>query len=336
MLFRRLLPALAVALGSSVARAEPELYVELHYQPDAGLDCPSEAAFKVTVSDQLGYDPFRLDAEQKVVARTRPSERGLRGVIEWYDASGNPRGERELGSESSDCAALARAMAFAVAVQIQLLAQEAENNAVVSEQPSDGDSSETIGASSPPVPAPSPPSDAPRSSPLRPSQSRAPRHFLLGVGPTLAFGLAPRTVVEGRAFGGLRRGGLGIELGIEASLPSRHETEDGNGFEQRVLVGSLAGCGFFAKLSGCLVSKVGRLHVRGFGVDVPNSDAGTLLQLGPRLALIEGFGESWFGALRVEALVSLVTWEVTLNQAEVWKTPLFSLSVGGDLGLLLQ
>ena len=326
-----------MALGSSVAHAEAELYVELRYQPDAGLGCPSETAFTAMVSEPLGYDPFRVGAEQKVVARTRSSERGLRGVIEWHDAAGNPRGERELGSESSDCAALARAMAFAIAVQIQLLAQEAASNAAApAEEPSTDGSSESIRVPAPPVTAPSPPNDAPRSSPMRPGQRRASWEFLLGAGPTLAFGLAPRMAVEGRAFGGVRRGRLGFELGVEASLQSQHETEDGGGFEQQVLVGSLAGCTFFGGLSGCLVSKVGRLHVRGFGVDVPNSDVGAVWQLGPRLALIEGFGEHWFGALRVEALASLVAWEVTLNQEDVWKTPLFSLSVGGDLGLLLK
>lgn len=326
-----------MALGSSVAHAKPELYVELRYEPDAELGCPSETDFKGMVSAELGYDPFREGAEQKVVARTRPSEQGLRGVIEWHDASGNPRGERELGSESTDCAALARAMSFAIVVQVQLLAQEAEDNAAArAEEPSTGGSSEAGGASAAPVTGPIPPKDASSSSPAEPRQSRKSWQFSLGVGPTLAFGLAPRMAVEGRAFGGVRRGGLGVELGAEASLRSQHETEDGDGFEQQVLAGSLAGCTFFGKLSGCLVNKVGRLSVRGFGVEVPNSDAGALWQLGPRLVLIEGFGERWFGALRVEALLSLVTWEVMLNQEEVWKTPLFSLSVGGDLGVLWQ
>src|SRR6185436_19738220 len=96
---------------------------------------------------------------------------------------------------------------------------------------------------------------------------------------------------------------LAFELGAEASLPSRYETATGDGFEQRVLVGSAAGCAFFGKLSGCIVNKLGRLSVRGFGVDRPNSASGTLAQIGPRLALGEGFGERFLGSLRVEALV---------------------------------
>ena len=61
-----------------------------------------------------------------------------------------------------------------------------------------------------------------------------------------------------------------------------------------------------------------------------------LAQLGPRLSLFGNFGERWLGALRVEALVALVSWDVTLNEHEVWKTPLFSLSVGGDVAFLFE
>jgi hypothetical protein len=333
----RTLLAFAVAFGSRVAHAEPQLFVELDYRPDAELACPGETAFKAMVSDQLGYDPFRLGAEQKVVARTLPAERGLRGVIEWSDASGNPRGERELGSEISDCGALARAMSFAIVVQIQLLAQEAESaGAATADQASSDDASATNRAASPPVTAPRQARDTRGPSAVDPSEREAPLQFLLGAGPALAFGLAPRTVVEGRVFGALRSGRVAFELGGEASLWSRHETADGSGFEQHVLSGSVAGCLLFGRFSGCLVSKVGGLYVRGFGVDVPNSDSGILVQTGPRLMLLQAFGQRWLGALRVEALASLHTWEVTLNDEEVWKTPLFSLSVGGDVALSFQ
>lgn len=332
-----MLLAFAVTLGSRVAHAEPKLYIELEYQPDAALACPSETAFKAMVSEELGYDPFRAGAEQKVVTRTKAAPRGLRGIIEWHDASRKQQGERELDSEASDCAALTRAMGFAIVVQIQLLARDADAGAVVpDEQASSGNPAEAVRASSPSVTASREPRDAERGNSARASDEEPNWQFLLGLGPTLAFGLAPRTLVVGRAFGGVRRGRLAFELAGEASLSSRHETENGNGFEQRVVAGSIAGCLLFGRLSGCLVSKVGRLHVRGFGVDVPNSDSGTLWQLGPRLALSEGFGGPWYGSLRLEALATLHTWEVTLNAEEVWKTPLFGLSVGGDLGLSFQ
>jgi hypothetical protein len=127
-----------------------------------------------------------------------------------------------------------------------------------------------------------------------------------------------------------------LELGGEASLPSHYVSSNGEGFDQQVVAGSVAGCAFSRRFSGCVVAKLGRLAVRGFGVDVPNSASGTLAQLGPRLTLNQALGERWFGALRVEALATLVRWEVRLNQREVWQTPLLCLSVGGDLGMIFQ
>ena len=157
---------------------------------------------------------------------------------------------------------------------------------------------------------------------------------MLGAGPTLAFGLAPRTAIAGRILAGARRGGFSLELGGEATLPSRYMSSNGDGFDQQVVAGSVAGCVSSRTLSACVVSKLGRLAVHGFGVDVPSSDSGTLAQIGPRLMLNQTIGESWFGALRVEALATLVHWEVRLNQREVWETPLLCLSVGGDLGMI--
>jgi hypothetical protein len=335
---RRVLALLAVALGSRVVRADPRLFVDLDYQPDAELaGCPSDSTFRAMIRDELGYDPFHAGAEQKVVARARAAEHGLDGFVEWYDASGTRRGERELRSETTDCAALARAMSFAIAVQIQLLSRQTETPMDVpsTERADDGPTGAT-GASPAPVPSVSHPPDAHRGTSERTSEDLAPWQFMLGAGPTLAFGLAPRTALEGRVFGGARRGRLAIELGAEASLPSRYAMASGGGFEQHILAGSAAGCAFFGRFSGCIVSKLGRLYVRGFGVDLPNSASGTLAQIGPRVSLTEGFGDRWLGALRVEALATLLSWEVTLNQREVWKTPLFSLSVGGDVALLFQ
>ena len=118
---------LAVALGSSAAHAEPRFAVDLAYRPDPAVEgCPSDDEFRTMISDQLGYEPFRAGAAQTVVARAQAAEQGLRGFVEWHDSSGSLRGERELGTESKDCRELARAMSFAIAVQIQILAQEAE------------------------------------------------------------------------------------------------------------------------------------------------------------------------------------------------------------------
>jgi len=313
------------------ARAETKLFVDLDYGTDATLSgCPSDRQFRDMIVAQLGYDPFQAGSAYTVVARAHAEPQAIKGFIEWHDADGTARGRRELGSGNTDCAAFARSMSFAIAVQIQLFGEESQANAAVT----------------PPAPKPAdatPPAST--SPPARaPVETRAQRvedetgawWLAAGAGPAIALGVAPEPAFEGRIFAALRHGLAGAELGAEASLPARHETAGQEGFEQQVMFGSVAACVFLRRVSGCLVNKWGKLQVRGFGVDVPRGPSGSVVQLGPRLTLGELFGNRWLGALRVEALATLTPWRVTLDQREVWKTPLFSLVVGADLGVVFR
>jgi hypothetical protein len=331
---RRALAVLLLALAAPVAQAGPRLFVDLDYEPDSTLgDCPSEPAFRAVIRDQLGYDPFRADSPQTIVARAHAAAQGLRGSIEWRDASGALRGERALSAEHSDCEAFARVMAFAIAVQIQLLSGEADTATTPPAPASDTDRSSVPAV----TPAKNPAVAQDRGpSPALTSREPAAWELLLGVGPTLGFGVAPATVVEGRAFGTLRHAWFALEIGGEGSVPSRHTTTEGNGVEQQLLLGSLAGCLALPPLSGCLVGKVGRLHVRGFGVDAPLSASGVLAQIGPRLALGGEIGSRLAAALRLEALATLIPSGVTLNHREIWRTPAVSLSVGADLAIIFR
>jgi len=330
----RVLALLAVVLAARSARAEPRLFVELTYETDAALDaCPSEARFGEMISEQLHYDPFRSPGQYKVVARARATEQGMLGVVEWYDAAGDRRGERELHYEGVDCSALARALSFAITVQIQLLAKEHETAVKAAESPPAPANTTVVTA--PTAPARPEEEDARRKRNEPPDRAQPHWQIMVGAGPAAGFGLAPRFVVTGRVFAAVRYEAFVLELGAEASLPSRHTTEPGKGFEQRLVVGSLAGCGLFGAVSACLVGNAGRLEVTGFGVDIPRSSSGTIAQVGPRIALTNLMSSQWLGALYVEALATLFAWEVTLNQREVWKTPPVTLSVGADLAFLL-
>ncbi|HEX6271557.1 MAG TPA: hypothetical protein VFZ53_00885 [Polyangiaceae bacterium] len=327
-----------MALGARAALAAPRLFVELDYEPDATLSgCPTEGAFKAMVEQQLGYDPVRSPSDRKIIARASAVAAGVRGVVEWYDATGALSGQRELSSESAECAALARAMSFAIAVQIQLLTEEAEAEAA-----RDAELAETAGPNPPKPPAPGAnvaTAQAERdaaASPARSSEGTPAWRFSLGAGPTVGFGLAPETVFEARVFVAAEYDGLSVEAGGEGSLTSRHDTDSGQGFEQSVAFGSLAGCAALRPISTCVVGKLGRLGVEGYGVDDPHTDSGLVSQLGLRLALGGSLSGPWLGALRAEALASLAPWEVTLDERSVWKTPLFSLGVGADLAVLFQ
>ncbi len=331
----RVLPMLIVALGSRVAHAESRLFVDLRYQTDAGLGaCPNEETFRGMVERQLGYDPFRADSPQVIVARAEAAERGIRGFVRWYDDQGNSRGERDLASDDPDCAAFVKAMGFTLAVQIQLLSLEtpaADAARPSSPARADAKSAEATTTTRP---------DPARRVADGPVDPGPPRHsnwrFLVGLGPSVGFGLAPRAVPEGRLFAGVGRGELGLELGAEASLWARHATASDQGFEQSLLASTFAACGFIEPWSGCVVNKLGVLRVRGFGVDMPRSPSGLVEQVGLRLSVHQRFGSHGLLLLRIEALAPLVSWDVTLNGKAVWRMPPVSLGLGGDLAALFQ
>src|SRR5688500_14735175 len=239
MVCSRVLTLLAIAFGSRSAYCEPKLVIDLDYRTDAALEgCPSEAAFRAQIQSQLGYDPFRADAAQKVVARAAADGDSIKGFVRWYDAAGTPRGERELTSASKNCPAFARALSFAIAVQIQLLYEheEAKETAPEAAQPPPGTERASPkpprGSSPTPPPSGSSPTPPPDSS-AAPTGGQTPRWlFMVGAGPGVRFGVSPRAAVEGRIFAAVRRERFAVELGVDASLPSRYQATEGAGFEQ--------------------------------------------------------------------------------------------------------
>src|SRR3569623_946437 len=88
----------------------------------AQLDYAVAAGCQAIEGGRLGYQPFRDDASDRIVVRIEPAGRTLKGRSEWRQASGGSIGEQAFPSRTGDCGELARAMGFALAVQIQLMA----------------------------------------------------------------------------------------------------------------------------------------------------------------------------------------------------------------------
>ncbi len=126
-LLRRFALAAAATLATTAtparaAPAAPQLVVVLSYRVDPELHgCTGEAEFRDSVVKQLGYDPFRSEAAHRVVVEVSETESGIDGRLAWADANGNPEGERRLASLGQDCGGFLKNMAFAIAVQIQLM-----------------------------------------------------------------------------------------------------------------------------------------------------------------------------------------------------------------------
>jgi hypothetical protein len=103
-------------------RARAEALVSLDYATDPSLvACPSAADFRREIVRQLGHDPFREPAPRRVVVRLYSAGARMGGRVEWRDARDEWEGERTFSSRNEGCAQMARAMALATAIQIQLL-----------------------------------------------------------------------------------------------------------------------------------------------------------------------------------------------------------------------
>jgi len=341
---------LSVSAGALAETAAAPIAVTLDYQiaPGAG-DCPGLDEFRGSVHRQLGHDPFRSSAEHRLAVQITRTDPGFVGRIRWSDAAGNWVGERRLSSRRSDCGGIVASVAFSVAVQIQLMATLAapvpQSPATAAPPPfmspdDAGNASATmpgVAAASvvkSPAGAPAPaaaaaiPADAPE-----PANNDGPPRIRLavGLGPSMAFGLAPDTTGTGRLFMSGRAGWFSLELSAEGALPVTQRQITGAGFSFERFAAAAAACGHAGPLGGCVTGTLGRLQARGSGVDAPSSPAGLFSQVGARLVASRDIGR-YFVALRLEGLVMTSLSHVRLNQVTVWTTPRVAELLGADLG----
>jgi hypothetical protein len=308
----------------SAARAT-EVTAQLDYVAAPG--CPGAGDLEGAVGRQLGYSPFRQNASQRVLVRIELSGQALEGRMEWRDADGRWMGERTFPSRSGDCGELVRAMGFALALQVQLMAAEGAAGPQPAAPPggaratSSARVSATVGTT--PAPPPSGTREGPRSRPA----------IAAGAGAGIGIGLAPTVVALGRAFGTVAWPHFALELGGEVSTPSAMHRADGAGFSEETLLGSVAICGLRIPFSACALTKVGEMRVAGAGVDAPASSSGVLLQAGLRVAVTHGLGRHVDIAAHADGVAALTRAMVTLNSMAVWTAPRVGGAMGIDLGV---
>lgn len=219
------------------------LTVALDYA--AASTCPEVGEFKAIVVGRLGYDAFREDASDRVLVHIEARDHAFEGRIEWRNVDGKWVGDRTFPSRSDDCGGLARAVAFALALQIQFSAlRSVPAGSHVAALPETGPMGANPDSSAVPSATTSPSSDAVASSPDEsesppvppvpsptPSQQkdvaavtesaaspdRAPGPALaVGAGASVGFGLSSSAVALGRLFGSLAWVHWSLELAAEA------------------------------------------------------------------------------------------------------------------------
>lgn len=355
------------ARGAGPARPPSQISVSLEYQLSANTSgCGDVNAFREAVQRQLGYDPFRAPADRRVTVRVSRSDTGYEGRIQWADARGRNVGERRLSTRRQGCTEILNNVAFAVAVQIQLLAAVAPpvtpppreaapteppgapaGGAVASPSPTGNAETAAPSEATPPpiVTAPEPPlPPAPPAAPPAPPAPVAPApraeaartlRLSLGLGPSLALALAPRPTASGRLFVDGRSSWLSVELSLDGILPMERQEASGTGFSFRRFDAEGAVCGHARMLAACVTAGLGYLQATGSGVDAPRSPSGFGAQAGGRVAVSQEFGTRYFATARAEGLIVLSRWSVSLNEVSVWSTPRLGALIGVDVGARL-
>src|SRR6266700_4255279 len=250
----------------------------------AAPGCPTDDGFQTIVTARLGYDVFRADASDLVIVRILPAGRTLEGRLEWQDANGASVGEQRFRSRTGDCAELARAMGFALALQIQLRAATIAESIPAAATPPPVEVAKAPAASTTRLPA------APVESPKPAMPEPSGPSVLAGGGALAGLGISSKPIAIGRLFATVAWTNAALELGGEVSAPSTTNRADGGGFSQETFLASLAGCGVSFPFSLCAVGKIGELRMVGQGVDVPLTASGLVIQSGLRLAASHSLG----------------------------------------------
>ncbi|HEX3855237.1 MAG TPA: hypothetical protein VHW01_29945 [Polyangiaceae bacterium] len=305
------------------AAPPPQLVVALSYRLDPGLrGCEGEAEFRESVVAQLGYDPFRSEAPHHITAEVTETESGIDGRLAWADSNGNPEGERRLSSPGQDCDSFLKNMAFAMAVQIQLISgTEAESV------------STTTPASAPPTPPPKPaPAERSFAQPAAPARTWS---LVLGAGPVAEVGPLPSLAEGFRLFAAVRADALSLELSPQITLPVTQGRADSSGFHATSYAVAVVPCARRSNFALCAVGVVGLLSVRGFGVDDARSPSSFVAKAGLRLAVDQPLSRRLTLGAHADGLGMLTPRTVLLNEEPVWRTPALGLALGIDVGLIL-
>ena len=336
----RLLVCVGVVLLSMVGTAEGEaraapLTVRLEYT--AGPGCPDTADFKAVVIARLGYDPFIDGASDHVLVRIAARGGVIDGHIEWRDAAGKWAGEQTFPSISTDCHRLARAMGFALALQIQFLAKA---NVAPDEVAAPAEATRTPNASAAPPyatpPVPQAPSNKAAAVPsvAKTAPTGGPRPlFAVGAGPSVGFGMSSSPVLLGRIFGAVVWPHVSIELAAVASLPTTTRRADGAGVSQQHLLASAAGCAVVTRWTACLVANAGMVGLAGEDIDRPTEARVPIVETGVRLGVNERLGDRIFLNAHADGVANLIRWTASLDNVPVWSAPPFGAAVGVDAGV---
>jgi hypothetical protein len=325
-----LVAVLVIAAGPRQAVGATDTRVRLEYQADEQGACVGADDLRRMVTDQLGHDPFRSDADQQVAISIAKTEIGFQGRIVWREADGRQVGERLLSSRSRDCREIAANVAFAVALQLQLVERGSSDDAGAGT--ADGSTPQTTGPPDGVAVIPERPSVSTEAPAVPREESSPPLRLAVGAGPAVAIGMTPDATAFGRLFVVARLRRLSGEIAGDAALPTTLEYRDGTGVAVNALGFTAATCAHAEIISACLLGRLGWLRAHGTGIALPRTSWGHFGEVGTRVAATKELGE-FTVSVHADGLVMLSHWNVVLNDAVVWDVPRVGVVVGLDVAL---
>lgn len=282
-LFTPLMAALLLALAPAAASADdpPETAVRLSYivVGPGTRSCPPEQALHDEVARRMGFDPFKPDAPDRIVATLKPSARGLTATVERFDSKDVPQWQPKT-NETRDCAALVTAMGIYISFMLlpPVVPPQAAtltpspvpaSSSAVPPDPPNVDSAPPPAPGSPEVDEPPPPR-----APPRPPSPLSPRLWAvrLAISGGFGFGVAPADIAALlSAEGGIQwpltpdwvfSGALGLLYSPRASAAmsagmSRAQVEVGATLVSSVLAPCLHRHILFGWVFGCVGLELG-------------------------------------------------------------------------------
>ena len=327
-----------LASSSRPVNAASGTFVALTYDANPRADCVDEGEFRRMVTSQLGYDPFRPAADTRVRISFSVADPGFEGRIAWTQASGEPVGERVFRSRSTDCHVIAANVAFAIAVQVQLIELGKPPSAAASESDAPDAAAEQKQPTSEAKERAPEPTERPSISAEAPPPPSAAHPFLppvrlaIGMGPAVGLAVGPSPTAVGRLFLVARTGRFSAEVAGDAALPVTLREPDGSGVVVSSFGASLAGCGHASFLMACFTGRLTWMRAAGENVDSPSTAWGRFGEVGARLGASKDFGR-WALGVHGDGLVMLSQWSVSLNDTVVWKVPRVGGMIAADLSV---
>ncbi|WP_394834883.1 hypothetical protein LVJ94_51135 [Pendulispora rubella] len=320
-----------LAAGTAVwtihAKADAPRTVRFEVERQRGAeDCPDAVDLQKAIVAQLGYDPFRTEAAERisvVFARTRD---GFKSTV-VRAGHGAPL-RREQTSRADQCSELANStrLALAIAIDPQAYLRPAPPPPAPAPEPS------------PPAVAPAtvaPATDRgpavrvePPATASPPSAPSSPTRWWLGVGALSALGAAPTATGGLVVHASVRKGTF--SLGTEGRFDWPIARDYGVGtLESNFIVASLLPCAHLGVGAACLVGSAGALRAKSTGFEGSTSRTGFLALVGARAAVTWALGEKTALVAFADLQLAPTRNVLTIDDRPAWETP----RVTGSLGL---